>query len=265
MSIKIEPFKNNIGASIVCDLKSIKADEIEKTKKALNNYGFVSFRNQNISPAEYLNFGEKLGKIKEYPMLKDLEGFKGITVVERKETDKGKSYGEGFHTDSSYLKKTPRYTCLMGKIVKRDQGQTLFASQLASYEALDSKTKDKIDNLVGIFSSAGPISVTRLEREAERGTGKAKDFIAEHPIVRRVGNKKTLYLSPGHTIAIKNIPERDSKNLLEYLFNHQTKKEFQMSFFWEENSIVVWDNYSVIHSATPFEGRRLMHRIILDA
>ena len=265
MSIKIEPFKNNIGASIVCDLKSIKADEIEKTKKALNNYGFVSFRNQNISPAEYLNFGEKLGKIKEYPMLKDLEGFKGITVVERKETDKGKSYGEGFHTDSSYLKKTPRYTCLMGKIVKRDQGQTLFASQLASYEALDSKTKDKIDNLVGIFSSAGPISVTRLEREAERGTGKAKDFIAEHPIVRRVGNKKTLYLSPGHTIAIKNIPERDSKNLLEYLFNHQTKKEFQMSFFWEENSIVVWDNYSVIHSATHFEGRRLMHRIILDA
>ena len=116
MSIKIEPFKNNIGASIVCDLKSIKADEIEKTKKALNNYGFVSFRNQNISPAEYLNFGEELGKIKEYPMLKDLEGFKGITVVERKETDKGKSYGEGFHTDSSYLKKTPRYTCLMGKI-----------------------------------------------------------------------------------------------------------------------------------------------------
>ena len=265
MSIKIEPFKNNIGASIICDLKSIKADEIGKTKEALNNYGFVSFRNQNINPAEYLNFGEKLGKIKEYPMLKDLEGFKGITVVERKETDKGKSYGEGFHTDSSYLKKTPRYTCLMGKIVKRDQGQTLFASQLASYEALDSKTKDKIDNLVGIFSSAGPISVTRLEREAERGTGKAKDFIAEHPIVRRVGNKKTLYLSPGHTIAIKNIPERDSKNLLEYLFNHQTKKEFQMSFFWEENSIVVWDNYSVIHSATPFEGRRLMHRIILDA
>ena len=36
MSIKIEPFKNNIGASIACDLKSIKAVEIEKTKEALN-------------------------------------------------------------------------------------------------------------------------------------------------------------------------------------------------------------------------------------
>ena len=179
--------------------------------------------------------------------------------------DKGKSYGEGWHTDSSYLNKTPRYTCLMGKTVEKDQGQTLFASQFASYEALDQKTKEKIEGLVGIFSSAGPISETRLEREAERGTGKAKDFISEHPIVKTVKNKKTLYLSPGHTIAIKNLSNEDSKNLLKFLFNHQTKKEFQMSFSWEKNSIVIWDNHSIIHSATPFVGRRLMHRIILDA
>ena len=265
MSIKIEPFKNNIGASITCDLKNIKADEIEETKDALNNYGFICFRNQKLNPGEYLEFAKLLGKIKDYPMLKDLDGFKGITVVERKAQDKGKSYGEGWHTDSSYLSKTPRYTCLMGKIVEKNQGQTLFASQFASYEALDEKTKDKIKDLVGIFSSAGPISVTRLERESERGTGKAKDFISEHPIVKTVKNKKALYLSPGHTIAIKNLDEENSKNLLKFLFNHQTKKEFQNSFFWEKNTIVIWDNHSVIHSATPFQGRRMMHRIILDA
>jgi len=264
MSIKIEPFKNNIGVSIACDLKSIKTQEIEKTKEALNNYGLVCFRNQNLEPGEYLKFAELLGKIKDYPMLKDLEGYKGITVVERKAQDKGKSYGEGWHTDSSYLNIVPRYTCLMGKVVEKNQGETLFASQFAAYESLDEKTKKKIENLVGIFSSSGPISETRLEREVERGTGKAKDFISEHPIVRTVKNKKALYLSPGHTIAIKNLSEEDSKNLLKFLFNHQTKKEFQISFSWEKNSIVVWDNFSIIHSATPFVGKRLMHRIILD-
>ena len=265
MNIKVEPFKNNIGASISYDLKLTEPKIIDQIKETLNNYGFVCFRNQNLEPGKYLKFAEQLGKIKEYPMLKDLENYKGITVVERKEDDKGKSYGEGWHTDSSYLDKTPKYTCLMGKIVKRDQGQTLFASQLSSYEALDQETKDKIQNLVGIFSSAGPISVTRLEREAERGTGKSKDFIAEHPIVKKVGSRKALYLSPGHTIAIKDLSEENSKELLKFLFNHQTKKEFQNSFFWEKNTIVIWDNHSVIHSATPFQGRRLMHRIILDA
>jgi len=265
MNIKIEPFKNNIGASISYNLKLVDSKIIDQIKETLNNYGFVCFRDQNLEPGEYLKFAEQLGKIKEYPMLKDLENYKGITVVERKEDDKGKSYGEGWHTDSSYLEKTPKYTCLMGKIVKRDQGQTLFASQLSSYEALDQETKDKIQNLVGIFSSAGPISVTRIEREAERGTGKSKDFIAEHPIVKKVGSRKALYLSPGHTIAIKDLSEENSKELLKFLFNHQTKKEFQNSFFWEKNTIVIWDNHSVIHSATPFQGRRMMHRIILDA
>ena len=265
MTIKVEPFKNNIGASISYDLKLTEPKIIDQIKETLNNYGFVCFRDQNLEPGEYLKFAEQLGKIKEYPMLKDLENYKGITVVERKEDDKGKSYGAGWHTDSSYLEKTPKYTSLMGKIVKRDQGQTLFASQLSSYEALDQETKDKIQNLVGIFSSAGPISVTRLEREAERGTGKSKDFIAEHPIVKKVGSRKALYLSPGHTIAIKDLSEENSKELLKFLFNHQTKKEFQNSFFWEKNTIVIWDNHSVIHSATPFQGRRMMHRIILDA
>ena len=265
MNIKVEPFENNIGASISYDLNLADSRIIDQIKETLNKYGFVCFRDQNLEPGEYLKFAEQLGKIKEYPMLKDLENYKGITVVERKEDDKGKSYGEGWHTDSSYLEKTPKYTCLMGKIVKRDQGQTLFASQLASYEALDQETKDKIQNLVGIFSSAGPISVTRLEREAERGTGKSKDFIAEHPIVKKVGSRKALYLSPGHTIAIKDLSEENSKKLLKFLFNHQTKKEFQNSFFWEKNTIVIWDNHSVIHSATPFQGRRMMHRIILDA
>tara|TARA_B100000524_G_C23375226_1_gene271056 strand:- start:127 stop:252 length:126 start_codon:yes stop_codon:yes gene_type:complete len=32
MNIKIEPFKNNIGASITCDLKSLKENFIFKSR-----------------------------------------------------------------------------------------------------------------------------------------------------------------------------------------------------------------------------------------
>ena len=92
MNIKVEPFKNNIGASISYDLKLTEPKIIDQIKETLNNYGFVCFRDQNLEPGEYLKFAEQLGKIKEYPMLKDLENYKGITVVERKEDDKGKSY-----------------------------------------------------------------------------------------------------------------------------------------------------------------------------
>ena len=72
MNIKIEPFKNNIGASISFNIKLIEPKNINQIKEALNNYGFVCFRDQNLEPAEYLKFANQLGKIKEYPMLKDL-------------------------------------------------------------------------------------------------------------------------------------------------------------------------------------------------
>ena len=91
MNIKIEPFRNDIGASISYNLKLADSKIIDQIKATLNNYGFVCFRDQNLEPGEYLKFAEQLGKIKEYPMLKDLENYKGITVVERKEEDKGKS------------------------------------------------------------------------------------------------------------------------------------------------------------------------------
>ena len=89
MKIKVEPFKNNIGASISYDLKLTEPKIINEIKETLNNYGFVCFRDQNLEPGEYLKFAEQLGKIKEYPMLRDLENYKGITVVERKEMIKG--------------------------------------------------------------------------------------------------------------------------------------------------------------------------------
>ena len=50
MSIKVDPFKNNIGASISCDLKSIEPKTVNQIKEALNNYGFVCFRDQNLEP-----------------------------------------------------------------------------------------------------------------------------------------------------------------------------------------------------------------------
>ena len=55
MSIKIEPFENNIGASISYDLKLTDSKIIDQIKQTLNDYGFICFRDQNLEPGEYLN------------------------------------------------------------------------------------------------------------------------------------------------------------------------------------------------------------------
>ena len=122
MSLKILPKKKNTSAEIVCNLSKINKTDLTNIKKALNEFGMVYFRKQNLSSKQYLSFAKKIGKPALYPRLKGLnKNFPEITVVERKKKDKGPSFGEQFHTDSSYTKKPPTFTMLYSKLVPKNR------------------------------------------------------------------------------------------------------------------------------------------------
>jgi Probable taurine catabolism dioxygenase len=114
---KIIPGKKNIGAEIFCNLKKINKKDIKKIKSALQKYGMLYFRKQKLNSKEYIKFAKNFGKLADYPRLKGLnKKYPKITVVQRKATDKGPSFGEQFHTDSIYTKKPPRFTNALIKI-----------------------------------------------------------------------------------------------------------------------------------------------------
>ena len=107
--LKIIPNKKNIGAEIILNLENISYKDIFAIKKALNKYGLIFFRNQKLTSKLYIKFAKHFGKLANYPRLKGLsKKFPQITVVQRKSTDKGPSFGEQFHTDSIYTKKPTR-------------------------------------------------------------------------------------------------------------------------------------------------------------
>ena len=87
---------------------------------------------------------------------------------------------------------------------------------------------------------------------------------AEHPIVKKVNGKKTLYISPGHLKTIKNINEEDVDFLKRYLIEHVNKKEFIFSYEWSKGDICLWDNLSILHMASEIKNcKRIMHRITI--
>jgi len=190
-------------------------------------------------------------------------------VVEKK-PDEQIMFGEGWHTDSTYTKEPPRFTMLYSiKSPPKGKGNTLFASQYKSYESLPEEYKKKIQNLKATFSADGPISKTRNNRIAEKGTGiDPKSMSAVHAIVKENerNKKKSIYLSPGHVIKIEDISAEESKTLLSYLFEHQTKPEFVYGFEWEPNCLAIWSNHVVLHNpVNDFTGvHRVMHRITIQ-
>ena len=153
---------------------------------------------------------------------------------------------------------------LMGIEIPNGQGNTIFSSGFNAYKRLPDEIKHKIKNATGIFSSAGPIAVTRLEREKEMGIKSSDSMEAEHPIVKMVNGKKTLYVSPGHLMEIKNVDKKDAVYLKKYLIDHVNKKEFIFSYEWSKGDICLWDNLSILHMASEIKNcRRVMHRITM--
>ena len=261
---KIISGKKDIGAEIICDLKKINKGNIKKIKLALLKYGMLYFRKQNLSSKNYIKFAKKFGKLAEYPRLKGLnKKYPKITVVQRKASDKGPSFGEQFHTDSIYTKKPPRFTMLLSKLVpKKGKANTEFCSQYLAYNDLPNKIKKKLKKYKGNYSSEGPISITTQERFKEKGKIN-KELKSRHNIIRKINNKYTIYCSPGHFVGFNSKLKRESK-LEKYLFNHQIKKKFQFSLDWEMSQLAIWDNRSMLHQATPFKGNRIMHRITIQ-
>jgi len=268
MSISITPGTNNVGAYINdVDLRNLNQDQTIELKKILNEFGVIFIKKQNLDPESYQNFAKNIGQPVVYPRLKGLnEKFPFINVIERKPSDKNLSFGSSWlHQDTSYLANDrPRYTMLMGIEIPTGQGNTIFSSGFNAYEKLSQDIKDKIKSATGVFSSAGPIAVTRLEREKEMGIKSSESMEAEHPIVKTVNGKKTLYVSPGHLIKIKNVKEEDADYLKDYLIEHVNKEEFIFSYEWSKNDICLWDNLSILHMASEIKNcKRLMHRITI--
>jgi len=85
----------------------------------------------------------------------------------------------------------------------------------------------------------------------------------EHPIIRThpVTGWKSLYVNPGFTRFIVGVPNAESDAILNFLYNHlATATDFTVRYKWEKDSVAIWDNRVVVHSATfdfkAYGGRR---------
>jgi taurine dioxygenase len=253
------------GVDLARDLDDATVAEIRRIW--LDNC-VVFFRNQDLPPAQFLEWAKRFGEPIEYPFLKGLDGFPEIITVAKLEHEKI-NFGGVWHSDTSYLDVPPMATMLIAREVPPVGGDTLFANQYLAYETLSDGMKRLLDGLVAVSASAkADVTRTREDRlkDSKNPQGR-KDYLAEHPVVRThpETGRKALYVNVAHTVRFKDMSEEESASILDYLFRHQIRPEFTCRFHWEPGSIAFWDNRCAQHNpVNDYHGhRRLMHRITL--
>ena len=266
--LTVQRIAGALGAEITgVDLREASDNDVAEIRRVWLESLVVFFRDQQLSPAEYMTFARRLGKPVPYPFVRGIEGFPEIIEVKKLEHEKI-NFGGIWHSDTAYLAVPPMASMLLAREVPPRGGDTLFANMYMAYETLSEGMKRLIAPLVAVNASAkADVTRTREDRIKTDGAQARQSYEAEHPVVRThpETGRKALYVNVAHTVRFRGMTEEESAPLLGYLFQHQVRPEFTCRFAWRVGSIALWDNRCAQHNpVNDYHGyRRVMHRITL--
>jgi taurine dioxygenase len=228
------------------------------------------FRAQKFTASDFLSFARQFGR----PEPHVIDQFHhpehpDILILSNVQKD-GKPIGLAdagtyFHTDYSYLDVPARATTLYSLQVPSKGGDTLFADQYTAYDDLSLGMKRRVEPPIALHhygnrddldeSSRTVASVLTEEQEG-------KMVWVRHPVARRhpITGRKALYAVSGSSFGIEGMPQDEALELLDELKRHATQEKYQLRLKYGPGDVVVWDNASLLHSATltdPSDPRTL--------
>ncbi len=234
-------------------------------------------RAQSLTPSAFLNFARRLGPPQphvidqfHHPELADILILSN--VIKNGQPTGLQDAGTYFHTDYSYLSIPARATTLYSIESPQEGGQTLFANQQEAYDDLPSSLKKQIEPLYAIHQYGNRHDTNEKSRTVASPLNEAQKekmptilhkIARTHPITSR----KSLYAVSGSSIGIEGMPKDEALDLLDQLARHSTQPKYQLSLSYGCGDVVVWDNSSLLHSATltdPIFHRTLWRVTVLE-
>ena len=225
------------------------------------------FRDQELTPEQHLALGARFGDIQKLGYAPSLDGFDGVWVQEYPDMFEGIVSDIHWHADSSFRARPTRGSLLYALDVPTGGGDTVWADMCAAYEDMSPAWRSFIDGLSAIHDNMTRNLMSALEQMTGDEYAQIRKYLppTEHPVVctHPDTGRRFLFVSEFMTREITGMNERESKAVLDYLFDHQTRPEYQCRFNWKPGSLALWDNFSTIHRGIFDFGRqhRLMHRV----
>ena len=250
--IIVKPFAPNLGAIITgIDLSnSISDTEIRIIKDAFHKFQVLFFQNQSeILPQNHIVLGQFFGDLHIHPAAPKMKNFPEIFEINTDKNSKIANGAEDFHSDVSCDIEPPLGTMLQLHVLPECGGDTMFANMYLAYEALSKPMQVFLGGLKASHESEH-FYKGRYQNKNEVDMNKEYPS-AIHPIIRThpETGKKAIYVNKFFTTRIEGLSDQESKLILDYLFSHIEKTEFQIRYKWNKNDMAFWDNRCTIHKA----------------
>ena len=271
----VTPVAGALGADIAgVDLsQTLSNAQWDHIHGAFLKHHVLRFHGQDMDPGAHLEFARRFGAIVSYPFGAGIPGHPDVLEIKKSPGD-SRTFGNVWHTDTTYTPEPPMATMLIARETPAVGGDTVFLNTHLAFETLSPGLQATLAGLRAVNSANKRYGADTLAAKRSAGTGvqlkeAAPEAVLEavHPVVRRhpETGRPGLYVNPAHTTRFDGWTEAESTPLLEYLFRHQQRPEFQCRLNWRRGTLVVWDNRSVQHYAIDdYAGHsRVMHRVTI--
>lgn len=272
LTLVIERLSGRFGVEIKeIDVPSVSDEDLKDLLMNLYEHRFVILRTQGLTKEEFVAFSKRVGD--PITLSKKSEDYPEIASLTNVDTDtaKEKRGAAHWHSDQSFRQEVSSVTMLYSVQAPSCGGETLFCDMVAAYDALSETVQEQIDDLIvehrhGISISARPGDHTPVPPK-----GWDQNTTCYHPLVRQhpVTGTKTLYAIAGTCQGIKGTEQAEAEDLLKELGDHAFQDRFTTRHTHSVHDLVMWDNPTTMHSATPIAAAtgshdtRLIHRISL--
>lgn len=261
------------------DLGNLSDELMAQIEEALYEHQVLVIPDQDLEPAQFVAFARRLGRpephmIKQHRHPEHPE-ILILSNVKRNGVPIGLADGGShWHTDYAFLEVPAKATMLHSLQVPKVGGNTLFANMYMAYEGLSESMKRELEGLKVLHGygsrpsrdvDARALAAIRSAPSIENIQSAVHPLVCEHPVTRR----KVLYAPVGTAFKVIGMPEDESDDLLDELKRHATQSAYQFSLPYSVGDVVIWDNPSLLHTATlidPDDARTLRRiTVMMDA
>ena len=268
-SFKTRELHDCFGAEIY-DIQlsgDISAEDLAQIKALWLRYELLLFRTQDLSKQDLVDFSRLIGELEIHVRAEWLNEEHPEILQISNLTKDGKPVGAlsntevGWHYDQIYLPRPALGSLLFSVKIPPERGATYFSDMATAYERLPRDLKDMVDGRHAIQSYANFNAQFSTKTDTKQTTltpDIKQPLVRTHPI----SSRRALYLCPGMTTQIVGLPEDESRDVLNQLFEWTIRDDFVYKHEWDIGDALLWDNACTMHRREPFDSahERLMYR-----
>src|ERR671919_1256828 len=181
-SLQITALHPSLGVEVAgVDLgKPIDAPTRQALSRALADHLALVFRDQSLTPAQYLAAASVFGPpMEQHYSQHHMPGFPLIGLIWHRN---GQRPAEMWHTDHTNRERPPAATILYGVEIPSAGGGTSVANMRATYRALPEDERRRLDGLTTFNNLEGNRADTRQEDRDRYGTPIQHPMVRTHPV-----------------------------------------------------------------------------------